>query len=119
MDRPVVLVVDDDALVLRALLACLKSDEYELYSATSGPEALLLADQLGARLKLLVTDFLMPRMSGTELIRLARAKNPGIRVLLLSGLSPIPGFEHETMEKPYDLVAIRARIAEELSLKPP
>ena len=78
-----VLVVDDDASVLRLLRQMLEAAGYEVTSAASGDEALALA--ASARFDLLVTDLSMPMMTGLDLAAAVRELFPEIPVLFVSG----------------------------------
>jgi CheY-like chemotaxis protein len=63
---------------------------YVVVEASSADEALRLLDG-GCRPDLLVTDHLMPGMSGTELARLVQASLPGVPVLVVSGYAEVEG----------------------------
>jgi CheY-like chemotaxis protein len=58
---------------------------YHVLAAASGEEALRIASTSGAEIHLLVSDVIMPGMTGTELAARLRALRPGTRVLLMSG----------------------------------
>jgi signal transduction histidine kinase/CheY-like chemotaxis protein/tetratricopeptide (TPR) repeat protein len=78
-----VLVVDDDAEVLRPLCSYLEQAGYRVATARDGHEAI---DQLrAARTDVLLTDIGMPRMDGLELCRRAHALQPKLPVVLMSG----------------------------------
>jgi CheY-like chemotaxis protein len=59
---------------------------YETATAADGPEALEVAARLET-FDILVTDVMMPQMTGDELARRIRASTPGIKVLYLTGFS--------------------------------
>jgi two-component system, cell cycle sensor histidine kinase and response regulator CckA len=81
-----VLVVDDDDSVREFVTRALKEAGYEITSAGSGPEAIRLADE-SAGFDMLLTDMMMPRMSGADLAGLLRQQRPGLKVLYLTGYS--------------------------------
>jgi two-component system cell cycle sensor histidine kinase/response regulator CckA len=86
-DRPLtVLVVDDEEPVRRFVDRVLREAGYETALAGDGPEALEVAQKLG-RFDLLVTDVMMPQMTGDELARRLRQNDPKLRVLYLTGYS--------------------------------
>jgi CheY-like chemotaxis protein len=82
--RGTALLVDDEDLVRESTADMLTEIGYRVVEATSAEEALGLIDG-GLRFELLVTDHLMPGMSGVELIRAVRAKTPGLPALIISG----------------------------------
>ena len=99
-----VLVVDDDAPVLQLTSRILRENGYATVEAGSYEEALTLAGSCD--LQLLVTDSVMPHMSGPVLADRITAVNPGVRVLLMSGhsgeLLGKPGSPgHEFIQKPF------------------
>ena len=83
-----ILLVDDQRDILRLLhstLDTLKLKELEVIEAPSGEEALL---QVGRRrVDLLVTDYLLPGISGIELMHKMRVRYPDVRVILITGMS--------------------------------
>jgi two-component system cell cycle sensor histidine kinase/response regulator CckA len=86
-DRPLtVLVVDDEEPVRRFVDRVLREAGYETALAGDGPEALEVAQKL-ERFDLLVTDVMMPQMTGDELARRLRQNDPKLRVLYLTGYS--------------------------------
>ncbi len=85
--RPLsVLVVDDEELVRKFVDRVLREAGYETTTASDGPEALEVAAKL-ERFDILVTDMMMPQMTGEELARRVRITNPGMKVLYLTGFS--------------------------------
>lgn len=81
---PAVLVVDDEAVVLRFITRVLEGRGYAARGAGSAEEALvLLAEDCGFRL--LVADVHLETMSGPELLRAARKESPGLAALLMTG----------------------------------
>lgn len=85
--RPVsVLVVDDEELVRKFVERVMREAGYQTATAADGPEALEVAAGLET-FDILVTDVMMPQMTGDELARRIRAFTPGIKVLYLTGFS--------------------------------
>jgi thioredoxin reductase (NADPH) len=95
VNKPVLLVVDDDPQVLAAVRRDLRSryrDQYTVMSAGSGPEALLTARDLKTRgdsLAMLISDQRMPGMLGGELLARSREVYPLARRVLLTAYSDI------------------------------
>jgi CheY-like chemotaxis protein len=81
-----VLVVDDEELVRKFVERVMREAGYETATAADGPEALEVAARLET-FDILVTDVMMPQMTGDELARRIRASTPGIKVLYLTGFS--------------------------------
>ncbi len=90
MPRPVLLAVDDDPDVLRAVERDLRkhySDRYRVMSSDSGPGALDILTRLSQRsepVALLLADHRMPRMTGIEFLTEAIRKYPDVRRVLLT-----------------------------------
>jgi two-component system cell cycle sensor histidine kinase/response regulator CckA len=83
---PLALVVDDEEPVRRFVERVLREAGYQTASAGDGPEALEVASRIGA-FDILVTDVMMPQMSGDELARRLRLDDPDLKVLYLTGYS--------------------------------
>ncbi len=81
-----VLVVDDEEAVLRFVDRVLRDAGYKTVVANSGPEAIEAAKK-HAPLGGLVTDVMMPGMTGDELARMLRLTEPSLKVLYLTGYS--------------------------------
>jgi PAS domain S-box-containing protein len=80
-----VLVVEDDAQVREVTVRALRSGGYEVFVATQADQALAMPEATLARLELLVTDVVMPGLSGRQLADQLRAKYPRLKVLMVSG----------------------------------
>lgn len=80
-----VLVAEDQPEVRRLAMRILKSNGYQLLEASSGPEALEVSGRHAGPIDLLVTDVIMPRMTGRELATRLRESRPQIKVLYVSG----------------------------------
>ena len=85
--RPLsVLVVDDEDLVRKFVERVLREAGYATATAADGPEALAVASTLET-FDILVTDVMMPQMTGDELARRLRIASPSLKVLYLTGFS--------------------------------
>ena len=79
-----ILVVEDEPSVRGLLSAVLRRAGYRLHEAASGPEALADLESI-PHLDLLITDVIMPEMSGLEVARRVLAARPGTPVMYMSG----------------------------------
>jgi len=80
------LVVDDEELVRKFVERVLREAGYDTATASDGPEALELT--AGAEtFDILVTDVMMPQMTGDELARRLRVGRPSLKILYLTGFS--------------------------------
>ncbi len=110
------LLVDDEVLNLTALAALLGED-YRVYTATHGNEALaLLADPaVGSGIHMVVSDQRMPGMTGVQLLTRIRALRPDIKALLLTGYDDVNAIVgaindasvYRYMQKPADIQELR------------
>jgi CheY-like chemotaxis protein len=81
----VVLVVEDDDAVRGVTVRSLRAAGYEVIVAASGSEAMALGVAALARVRLLVTDVVMPGMSGPVVASELCRRHPALRVLYVSG----------------------------------
>jgi len=81
-----VLVVDDEEPVRRFVDRVLRQGNYRTTLASDGPDALRAAAERGP-FDILVTDLMMPEMTGDELARRLRKDDPRLKVLYLTGFS--------------------------------
>ena len=81
----VVLLVEDETAVRQMASRVLQEYGYGVIEASDGREALGLLERSGGRIRLLVTDVVMPEMDGRELARRVEALSPGLPVLYMSG----------------------------------
>ena len=88
--RGIALLVDDEELARASTADMLSELGYAVIEAASGEDAMRLVDR-GERFDLLVTDHLMPGITGTDLARAVRGLRPGVPVLLVSGYAESDG----------------------------
>ena len=83
-----ILLVDDQRDILRLLhstLDTLKLDTLKIFEAPSGEEALLISSR--QKIDLLVSDYMLPGMSGVELMHKVRVRNPEANVIFITGMT--------------------------------
>jgi two-component system, cell cycle sensor histidine kinase and response regulator CckA len=116
-----ILLVEDDEPVRRITCLFLEENGYHVLAADSGPAALRLAGEMEAPIQLLISDVVMPEMSGGELARRMVVARPDIKVLFISGYNEDEIVQRGMMssnllQKPFteeDLVAkVRATLDE-------
>ncbi len=81
----VILLVEDDPSVRLTTRRLLERAGYAVLAASDGNEALAIHESHASGIDLLVSDMIMPGMSGRELVSLIRERNPDMAVLLMSG----------------------------------
>jgi DNA-binding response OmpR family regulator len=87
-ERKRLIIVDDEPPVLRLVARILATDNYEISTAENGAAALKLLQNPGLGVvDLLVTDLMMPGMTGRELAVVVRRNHPNVRVLYVTGFA--------------------------------
>lgn len=87
MSTPCILLVDDQRDIVRLLHATLQTlgHQLDIVDAPSGEEALLEASR--RKVDLLVSDYLLPGISGVELMRKIKVRSPELKVIFISGMT--------------------------------
>jgi two-component system, cell cycle sensor histidine kinase and response regulator CckA len=120
-----ILLVEDEDSVRQITRYVLESAGY-LVLESSGPEPAIsiLSDYQGA-INLLLTDVVMPTMSGAELAARLRLMRPGLTVMFMSGYARNAGLSQANfgspdcyLQKPFSTRMLLTRVAEALSLPP-
>jgi CheY-like chemotaxis protein len=102
--RQTVLVVDDEQ-DLRSLVANVLAEYgYKVATASSGAKAVALIEKMDTPPDLLLTDVVMPGMSGPMLADQLLAKFPGARVLFMSGFDERQVVQRYVVEKGFTLI---------------
>ena len=110
-----VLVVEDDKNLRKLITTYLQRNKYNTYEATNGEEALNVLDQ--SYIDLIVSDIMMPKMDGYELIKSLREAKYDVPILIITAKSEIEdkkeGFllgADDYMVKPIDIEEMLLRI---------
>lgn len=108
-----ILVVDDDAGNRETLTELLGLSGHDVVAAESGKAALATFESSERAFDVALVDLAMPDMNGVELARLLRARDPALRIALVTGWEPSsidadaePGVIERIFRKPIDLPAI-------------
>jgi len=93
-----VLLVEDDDQLRTVVLSTLRRQGYQVIVARNGGEAILLSEQHQGEIELLLTDVVMPQMSGPELAKRLCATQPQMKVLCMSGYTDDSIVRHGVLE---------------------
>jgi len=111
-------VVEDEDALREAIAAHLRKHGYQVLTAANGIEALDVLDA-NPGIGILISDLIMPRMGGRELVRQAVKKVPGLNYIFMSGYSdetsgdqghPENSLNH--LQKPFSMEVLLSRIAD-------
>jgi signal transduction histidine kinase len=83
--REMILVVDDEGLILTMAETILTEYGYRVLTAGSGQKAMAILSREDTKVDLIVTDMVMPVMSGRELVERVRQLKPDAKILCMSG----------------------------------
>jgi len=124
MDKPFkLLIIDDDEEILSTLKYFLSTKRYEVFSASDGLEALKLLETEEQGFDLVITDLVMPDISGVGLIAIIKKKLPGLPVIAITGWGEHPEelateFQaDQILEKPFELSELDKVINQLISSK--
>ncbi|GAB4252194.1 MAG: hypothetical protein Kow00109_27820 [Acidobacteriota bacterium] len=108
-----ILLVEDDAALRLVAERMLVRSGYQVVAAGSGSEAIQLLEAEGLQPDLVITDIVMPGMSGPALVEFLRRDRPALRVLYISGY-PERAFDLRGVQFPPDLLLRKPFTMEEL-----
>jgi CheY-like chemotaxis protein len=116
-----VLVVEDQQELRRLAAAILRRYGYEVLEAANASEALVHAERHTGRIHLMVTDLVMPGMTGAELLLCLRPLRPDMKILFMSGYAKnaivdrgILDSDVPYLPKPFSPEALASKVREAL-----
>lgn len=116
-----ILLAEDDESVRSLSQDILARAGYKVLTAANGAEALKLSQEHGNDIHLLITDVVMPEMSGRQLAEKLLELRPGIKVLYVSGYSDDAAVQHGILKgamtflaKPFGPTSLRVKVREVL-----
>jgi CheY-like chemotaxis protein len=108
-----VLLVEDDDAVRHAAAAMLRSFGYAVVAAPGPEDALRLVEDHAGRIDLLLSDVMMPGMTGPALARQLRQKKPDLKLMLMSGYredAADAGLDFPFISKPFTAEGLARRV---------
>ena len=117
------LIIDDNIEILDALCEFLSKKKYDISSANNGLEGLKYLEKEQQGFDVVITDLIMPDISGVALISIIKKKFPGTLVIAITGWGEHPealATEAEAdlvMEKPFELSELEKSLKKLLSSK--
>lgn len=117
-----ILIVDDDSGLLSALVEVVTSFGYLAVGANSGQEALAMWDDV--KPQALITDLQMAGMSGLDLVRWAKSRNPSMAIMVMTGYGQQATQELQNLGisgiifKPFEIAQVRNLLQQALGDAP-
>lgn len=119
--QPTILLVEDDDQVRSFVRILLVDDGYRVLDAGTGAEGLHVAEKAG-HIDLLLSDMLLPEVSGFDLALLLQDKYPGLKIVLMTGYVEgeivqrcLSELNATFIDKPFQPAKLRSVIRETLS----
>lgn len=120
-----ILLVEDEDIVRGLARKILEQSGYRVLDARNGTEAIRISREHGKAIQLLLTDVVMPEISGKEIAERLTVLHPTIRVLFMSGYTDEAIVHHgvidanvEFIQKPFTPMALARKVRAVLDLKP-
>ena len=119
-----ILLIEDEAFVRKATVEALELAGYTVIAAESAGFALEISRENLEAIHLLISDVIMPGMSGHELANELAAKSPNLRILLISGYTEkldsqeLSAYRKEYLAKPFSFYVLLRKVREILDSKP-
>ncbi len=116
-----ILVVEDEFMVRELVCDSLKNSGYTILEASNGKEAIEMFTKNSKKIDLILTDVIMPAMSGRKMVEILQKKYPGINALYMSGYTDDAIIKHGVLEpgmayiqKPFSPKALIQKVQEVL-----
>ena len=117
MDKSIkLLVIDDNQEILAGLDSFLRNKKYDVTTAADGLDGLKLLESGEHHFDLVITDVVMPNISGVGVISIMKEKHPGVPVIAITGMGEHPeslakeANADVVIEKPFDLSELEKMI---------
>jgi two-component system, cell cycle sensor histidine kinase and response regulator CckA len=121
-----ILLVEDEDTVRESIAEYLKQKGYTVLKANGGPQAITVVSEFKQKIHLMLTDVIMPQMSGRELVDKIKDSHPGIKAVFMSGYSnnllshrQVLDPRHVLLQKPVRLTALAKCLREMLDQSKP
>jgi CheY-like chemotaxis protein len=119
-----ILLVEDEESLRKLVKGCLSSRGYNILDAGNGEEALKVAQQYDGNIPLLLTDVIMPGMSGRELADSLKQSRADVKILYMSGYTHdlvtqqgILESGSDILQKPFSINALLSRVRDVLDAR--
>ncbi len=123
-DRKTVLVVEDEAALRGLVVMMLERLGYVVEEASNGPDALRLVQGGSWTPDVLLTDVVMPEMSGSDLAAKVRERLPGVKVVFMSGYADETILDHgvsdpsfKFLRKPFSMADLESHLHSVLGVR--
>ncbi len=122
--KETILLAEDEAFVRKATGEALESAGYRVIVAANAAQALEAHRNCGEQVDLLLSDLIMPGISGHELANELLVLSPNVRVLFMSGhaeklaLCQLSSYERKYLAKPFSIPVLLRRVREVLDTDP-
>ncbi len=113
------LLVEDDDQIRRLIRSMLSTEEVEILEASTGAEGLQVAQESGRPIDILLTDMLLPELSGYDLAVALRNMYPAMRIIMVTGYVEgdivqrgVQELGAAFLDKPFQSAELRRLVAE-------
>lgn len=119
-----ILIIDDSDVIVEMLFQFLKNKNYEIATASNGLDGVKLFNANPADFDLVITDIVMPDISGVGVISILKTKRPELPIIAITGFGEHPeclaaeARADVVLEKPIDLKTLHQHIADLIKKKP-